>query len=134
MINRLVLRAVLFVLRSRRFTNEQRQIFTASLLDRIGALPLRARIRVDETGKVFVGGKPLNLDTAKTLRETAKAMLRNYARRQVREQVLFMAVHKGVFENESPEQGLFAKAALWFAQEEDKLYLELAGAEQDVED
>lgn len=107
-------------------------MLTAAMLDRLGALPLHARIKIDETGKVIVGGKTLNLETAQRLRETAKAQLKNFARKFVGEQVTFMAIHKGVHENASPEQGLFAKAALWVRQEEDELYQMLAGSEDEA--
>lgn len=105
---------------------EERQLLTATFLDKLGALPLRARITIDEAGQIFVNGKKLSLETARTLHDTSKTMLKNFARRFVREQVAFMAIHKGVHENTSPEQGLFAKAALWFMQEEDELYALLA--------
>lgn len=129
MLNRWLARMVVWMLRSARFSNQERQILTAVLLERLGALPLRASIVVDETGKVFVGGKPLTLEKAQLLRETSQTMLKNFARKFVREQIVFMAIHKGVHENTTPEQGLFAKAALWALQEEEKLYAELAGAE-----
>lgn len=97
-------------------------MLTAALLDQLGALPLHANIMVDDVGTIFVGGRALNLETAKRMHEASKSMLNNFARRFVREQVMFMAIEKGVFENLSPEQGLFAKAVLWFYQEEEKLY------------
>lgn len=121
------------MLRSARLSNENRQILTSTLLDRLGALPLHARISLDDTGKVIVAGKTLNLETAQRLRQTSKALLQNFARKFVGDQVTFMAIHMGVHVNASPEEGLFAKAALWVRQEEDKLYALLAGQEAEDE-
>lgn len=105
-----------------KISNEDRQLLTAALIDNLGALPLRARITTDETGTFFVDKRPLTIENSRKIHESSKSMLNNYARRFVREQVTFMAIQKGVHENTSPEQGLFAKAALWFYQEEDELY------------
>ena len=126
---RLATKLAVWLLKNGRLGNENRQILTAALLNRLGALPLRARIVIDGTGKVLVDGKGLNLETAKHLQESSRALLKNFARKFVGEQVTFMAVTKGVHENVSPEQGLFAKAALWVHQEEDELYRLLAQSE-----
>lgn len=115
-------RLAAWLMRHARLTNENRQLLTASMLDRLGAVPLRARITIDETGRCFVDGKPLNLETAKRMREGARSLKHNFARKFVGEQVTWMAVHMGIHENLTPEQGLFAKAALWVRAEEDKLY------------
>lgn len=114
-----------------RLSNEDRQLLTTAVLDRLGALPLHATITIDETGTCFVKGRPLNLETARRLKESSTALLKNYARKLVREQVRYLAISMGVHENLTPEQGLFAKAVLWVMQEEDKLYLSLAQHEEE---
>lgn len=121
------------LLKSSRIGNEERQLLTSALLDKLGALPLRGRITMDETGQIFVNGKQMDFETAKLFHESATSMIRNFARRFVREQVIFMAIQKGVHENISPEQGLFAKAALWFYQEEEELYRQFAQADVTAE-
>lgn len=126
MIGRWVAKLAIFLLRNSRIGNEERQLLTAAILDRLGALPVRARMSIDETGQIFIDQKQLTLETARLLQESSRVMLRNFARKFVREQVTFMAIHQGVHENASPEQGLFAKAALWFLQEEDELYRRFA--------
>lgn len=117
---------VIWALKSAHINNQERQLLTAALLTHLGALPLRARIVVDDAGQIFVDGKQLTLGAAQQLRDGSKALMKNFARKVVREQVIFMALHKGVHENTSPEQGLFAKAALWFFQEEEELYRKFA--------
>lgn len=115
-----------WLLRSSRLSNESRQILTAALLSKLGALPIHAKITVDETGGILVDGRKLTLERAQQLKEGSEVQLRSVARKFVRETVTFLAVKQGVHENMSPEQGLFAKAALWAMQEEDNLYRLLA--------
>lgn len=118
------------LLKDAELSMEDRQMLTAVLLDRLGALPLRARIQVVD-GRVLVDGKSVDAERAQRLHDSSKAMLDNFARRFVRETVEFLAVKKGVHEYVNPEQGLFARAALWHFQEEDILYRKLAGLEDD---
>lgn len=134
MIGKMSARFAAWLLRWVSLSNEDRQILTAALLDRLGALPVRARITEDETGTIFVNGRPLTMEGAHKMRESSKAMLTNHARKLVREAVLFMAIQKGVHENVTPEQGLFAKAALWFYQEEDILFRKFAQVEVEEDD
>lgn len=124
-------REVLFALvvdlaKNKLLSNEERQMLTAMLLDKLGALPLHAKLKVDETGKVFVNGRSLDIETADRLKQAAVAMQTNAARNLVKEAVTFMAIVDGVHKNISPDMGLFAKAALWWLQEEDTLYAMLA--------
>lgn len=115
-------RLAVALLKNARLDIQTRQLLTTALLVKLGALPIRAKIYVDEAGQTFVDGKQLNLATSKRLYETSKVMLNNFARNFVREQVTFLAIRKGIHENTTPEEGLFAKAALWSMDEEDKLY------------
>lgn len=126
---RLCTRTVIALLKWVRLDNESRQLLTSALLDKLGAIPVHARITVDDAGQVFVDGRPLTLEASRQMHDASKAMLNNFARRFVREQVTYMAIQKGVHQNISPEQGLFAKAALWFFQEEDELYRKFAQVE-----
>lgn len=128
---RLATKLVIRLLKNARLSNQDKQLLTASLLTQLGALPLHDRVVVDDLNRIFIDGKPLTLEAARTLHESSKILLNNFARKVVREQVTFMAIHKGIHENVSPEQGLFAKAALWFLQEEDKLYRKFAMTEAD---
>lgn len=130
---RLGARIAAALLKNARLGNEDRQLLTAALLRTLGAVPIRATITMDSAGKLFVGGRELNLETARKLRAGADAMITNFARKFVREQLMFLAVEKGVHENLTPEQGLFAKALLWNFQEEEKLFRELAQVDAELE-
>lgn len=126
MLGRLAALFAVWLLKHVRLGMEEKQLLTACMLDRVRALPLHAKIMVDETGKCFVNGRPLNLDTATQLRTGAAALQKNFARKFVKEQIRWMAINIGVHENNTPEQGFFSKAALWVEQEENKLYDSLA--------
>lgn len=117
---------VVDLLKQKSFSNEERQMLTATFLDRLGSLPLHATIMVDNAGGVVVNGRSLNLERATQLKQAAVAMQRNAARNLVRETVTFLAIKDGVHKNINPEMGLFAKGALWFLQQEDELYALLA--------
>lgn len=123
---KLAVTLTIWLLKGSLLSNEQRQLLTGNLLQKLGALPLHARITLDETGTVIVDGKRLNFDRAKKLQDSSQAVLRNYARGFVRSTLRSMAIHIGVHDNTSPDQGLFAKAVLWVMQEEDKLFELLA--------
>ncbi len=105
---------------------EDRQLLTATLLDRLGALPIRARITIDDAGKI-IDGKSVSVEKAERLRKSARTLLKNFARNFVQDTVAFLAIKQGVHQNMSPEQGLFAKAILWQHREEQELYSLLAG-------
>lgn len=130
---RLATKLAVYLLRSSRLSNEDRQLLTATMLDRLGALPLRARITVDEAGTILVDGRPTTMEVARHLRESSRNLLKNFSRKFVRDTVTFMAIKEGVHVNLTPEQGLFAKAALWGMQEEDALHRLLA-QNSEVED
>lgn len=117
------------LLREQSLTNEERQLLTAAMIAKLGALPIRARISVDSTGRILVDNKALTAATAVRLRRSARGLLNNFARNFVQDTVVFLAVKEGVHYNTSPEQGLFAKAIIWQHNEEQELYKLLAGNE-----
>lgn len=117
---------VVDLMKNKLLTNEERQILTALFLDRLGALPLHARITVDKTGRVFVNNRSLNLEEGQRLRDAATAMLNNAARKLVREAVIYMVMAEGTIKSVNADMMLFGKAALYFLQQEDELYNTLA--------
>lgn len=134
MLGKWATKLAIFLLRHSRIDNESRQLLTTEVLQKLGALPLRARIRLDDAGQIFIDGQKMTLEAARKMRMSSKALLNNFARRIVREQVTYMAINIGVHQNTSPEQGLYAKAALWGFQEEDELYAKFAQVEDSGEE
>lgn len=105
---------------------EDRNLLTAAIIDKLGALPVRARITTDEAQQVFIDGRPLKFEVARKLKQSARALKRNFARKFVQETIAFMAIKQGIHIALSPEQVLFAKAVLWQHNEEQMLYETLA--------
>lgn len=109
------------LLRNEKLSIEDRNLLTTALLDKLGAIPVRARITIDETGRCLVDGKELTVEKSNRLLASARALKRNFAYKLIQETVTFLAIKQGVHYNTSPEQGLFAKAILWQQVEEQQL-------------
>ena len=100
-----------------------------ALLAVMGALPFKDIITHNEFGRITVNGKEIDIDQAKRLRANATAALENQALTLIREQAAYTAVTVGVHKAESPNQMFFARAALWWGQQEHTLLELLAGRE-----
>lgn len=127
--SKLVRKFIVFALRNIALSTQDKSACVAALLENMHALPLQNKMSFNEQGTLVISGSPVEYAVAAKLRESAKAMLDSYARKLVMEQVTFMAVNLGIHQGTSPEQILFAKAALWHGQEEEKLYRALAQQE-----
>lgn len=100
------------------------------VLEKMGALPIRDVIAVSEEG-LLINGESVDIDKARKIHESANAALDNACLRLVREQVAYAAVTYGVHKAETPTQMLFARAALWWGQQEHRL-LEALAARQKI--
>lgn len=98
------------------------------LLDNIGALPFRDVITFDLQGGVYVNKKKLNQEQLIALKESCNGLSNSFARNLIHEQVKYSAVKMGVHEGLNPDMILFAKAALWYAEQEDKMISTLMDA------
>lgn len=116
-----------FIVSSARFSNEDRSKFTALLLDRVRALPIKDILSISIEGKLLLAGSPLTVSQIQSLREGAQKVLDSQVRKMIRDQVAFLAVKEGVFKGTDSSQILFSKAALWYQEEEEKLFKILAG-------
>lgn len=106
-------------------TLTQRTKLIGHILGKLHAVPLSDVIKQDVRG-LTIEGKPLDFETAVLIREGAKAMLDNPARKVVREQVAAIAGKRGIVEGDTPEKLYFYRAALWFGLTEEELYKQLA--------
>lgn len=114
-------------LKSKTLSGQAKMKVTNALLDNVGSLPLKNSIVFDEMGTIMLNGKPLEVDTAIAFRESALALQDSFARKIVREQVRFLAIQMGIYQGLSPDTILFAKAALWYGEQEDKLLSQITG-------
>lgn len=102
----------------RLYTKKQRQLYTASLLKELGALPIRSIIRIDEQGKLVINERPVDMAMARSLKTSAQAALDNPALNLALEQITFAAVVSGVHKgNTADDSIMFSKTALWNIQQ-----------------
>lgn len=123
----MLVRLICWLLKSSFLSPEKRVMLTNQVLSTIGALPLHAIITVDDAGKLHISGVPLEYEKAVSLRESASNVLNSDAWKIVHDQVLYLAVSKGVHEALNHDQILFAKAAIWYGQQERDVLKVLAG-------
>lgn len=112
-------------------TVPQRNLLTAVVLDKLGALPFKDILTVTGSGQILIQGRSLDIEKVRQLQEAAKSALRNQALLLIREQVAYTAVTHGVHKAEDEKQILFARAALWWGQQELHMLKLLAQEEQE---
>jgi len=120
------IRFICWLLARKTLSSQDRVLLTNKILDTIHALPTHAIITEDK-GKLFIGGTALDGERSLVMREGAQAALVNPALKVIHEQVLYQAVTLGVHQALTPDQMNFAKAAIWWGEEELKLLKLLAG-------
>lgn len=123
-----MLRIVLAALKKRdRFDPEDAVLCTNALLDKLRAVSIQDTLYRDSRGRLFVRGRPVKDSSIEgAIIKAAHAVQKNIARRLVKEKVEYQAA---VLARSSTSiwDLLFVKAALWFSQEEDKVYADLTG-------
>lgn len=110
-------------------SSENRLKLTSRLLDRLSYIPSEDIIATDELGKLTINGKPLTMESAIVLKASAKAVLDSKAWKIVNEQVTFLAVSHGVHKGDSTEKLLWSRIAIWWGQQQEKLFKALAQEE-----
>jgi hypothetical protein len=115
-----------FLLKSSKISLEDKQKLTNAILIKLSALPLRDIIQVNESGTLTVNGKELDREATMVLRESAIAALQSRALGLVRDQVLYTSFVLAANKSINNEQLYFAKAAVWWQQEVDKILKSLA--------
>lgn len=110
-----------------KFSLKNKLILTNIILENLDALPLYDIIKVNEEGTLLINNRPVDFETASKLRDSAKGLMNNYARKVIREQVKFAAITHGIHHAELPEQMLFAKSALWWGDQEEEVIKILSG-------
>lgn len=125
---RLCIRLIDF-LSKRDLTLEQRNELTRYILKSLDAFPLHCMIGEDKvTGEILINGNRVDIEKAKQLHEAAKSALNNKALKLVNEQVLYEAISMGVHTVNNPLELLFARAAMWYGEQQRK-HLEILGQE-----
>jgi hypothetical protein len=104
---------------------EDRVALVTILLDKLGAFPIGEMVQVSLNG-IAINGKELDGDQVLNFRESASLLKENFARKVINEQLKFKAMEMGIHKSTTIEQLLFAKAVIWFINEENILLQSLS--------
>lgn len=121
----MLVRFICWLLKGKRLSPQERMDLTELVLTKIDYLPSRAIITV-RNEVIFINEVPLDNEKAYVVREAANSALKNAALKAVHDQVLYLAVSLGVHQAQTTEQIQFAKAAIWYGQQERELLNTLA--------
>lgn len=105
----------------------ERQLLTSCLLDKLAARPLHDMIKHNEEGFLLVNGRTVDMETARALRESARAALDNVSLKFIREQVERVAITTSLHKATSDLDNYFGKAAIFWGQQEIEHLKLLAG-------
>lgn len=132
---RLITRLTIALLKEARLSVEDRALLTVSLIDKLKAFPTSDILYVDkDTRTLFFNGKKVDMESAIALREGARLILNSKVYQAVQEQVLYKATVIGINKALTPEDVLFAKAIIWWAQSQHEIFQELAQQSAGEED
>lgn len=129
---KLAIKAVIFLFKHANLSLADRVLLTTIVLDKLEALPLRDIILINEKGQLIVNGRSLDVNIARKLKLSAKAIRDSYAFKFIQEQVLYEATKLGVHQAHTPDQMIFSKAAIWWGQQEHG-FLKLLAQDEDKE-
>lgn len=96
---------------------EQRNKIVNHIMASLHALPINGIITTNENGEMLISGRLLNIERAKQLKESARAVLDNQAFKVVNQEVLYVSVVGGLHKSTRPEDLYFYKTAIWFGQQ-----------------
>lgn len=119
---------VISQLKKTKLSKEDRIALTTALLDKLVALPASNILHSSNEGLV-IAGKKLDMEQMLAFKESVDALKENYARRVIHEQIRYKATEMGIHKATTLEELMFAKAAIWFLNEENILVESLSPTE-----
>lgn len=125
-----VLKQIETLLKDKDLTMTERTLLVGFVLDKLEALPLREMIGNSSEG-ILVNGRLLDVDGLRVLRDAAKTALDNKALNFIAEQVVWIAIQRGIHNADTPDKLYFYRAAIWFS-EQMKAHLQIL-AQQGVD-
>lgn len=123
---KIITRITAKLLKNSNLSIENRNILVTVLLGELNFLPHRAIIELDQQARIIVDGVPLEVEQAIAVHEGAKALLNSPVYRLVQNQVAFQAVTIGIHTGDTIEKSYWARVALWWGLEQEKLIKMLA--------
>ncbi len=104
---------------------QDRSALMTCLLDKLGIFPIGDIIIRTQAG-VFANGKELDQEQLINLAESCQTLKDNFARRLINEQLRYKATEMGIHKSTTIDELLFAKAVIWFINEENILIEKLS--------
>lgn len=93
---------------------QQRIVLLNYFNKEINAFPLEETIIVDASGVRLANGKSMTLEQREAFLQSAKSLASNSAFRVIADQILYMAIKKGVHDAENVDDVYFSKSAVYF--------------------
>lgn len=113
---RLFVKWALRVIQRADLTIEERTLCTGAILEKLEALPLHAIVETSDEG-ILINGKVVDIEVLRVLRESAIKALDNRAFNFIAEQVVWIAIQRGIHNGDTPEKLYFYRAAIWFSEQ-----------------
>lgn len=113
---RLLVRFALSVLKHSDLTIQERTLCTGIVLTKLEALPLHDIVTSSDEG-ILINGKQVDIEKLRVLREAAIRALDNQALNLIGEQVVWLAIQRGIHNADTPEKLYFYRAAIWFSEQ-----------------
>lgn len=127
-----MLRLALFLIKRAKLSVQDRNKLVSLVLDKLEALPIRDIITYSPGGILLINGREVDIEVARSLRESAKGALDSKALQIINESAKYQAFVVAAVNSEKDEDLLFGKAAIWFSQTQEKLLKTLAGDDVDM--
>lgn len=125
MLNSLITKVVIWSLKTKQITGDQKTKIINGLLENIGALPIRKMVARDDFGTLLVNGRPIEGEQLMNFKLNVMALRDNEARRLINDTKKFTAVSYGIHNGLNPETIQFSKACLFNIQQEEELIAEI---------
>jgi hypothetical protein len=113
---RWIVKWALGVIQRSDLTIAERTACIGAVLEKLEALPLKDIVSSSEDG-VLINNKPVDIDKLRVLRESAIQALDNQAFNLIGEQVVWIAIQRGIHNADTPEKLYFYRAAIWFSEQ-----------------
>ena len=132
MFSRLGAKLARYLLSAGNLSTEDSVLLTSVILDKLGALPFKEIIGMDENQNLIIKGRPINLEEAKKIRLSAEMATQNTALNLILEQVTFLGVTEGFSKAQTSQQIIWGRAGVWITQNIKSALDTLAGKESMV--
>lgn len=128
-LNKLRLALFRYLLRAP-LSQEERALYTGSLLTALDGSPVRDIILINEQDELLVNGRPLTPEELGAYGKMAKGILDHPLMKLIWDQVRYTSFKGGVSEGMNSDSILFYRTALWFGEQE-RAWLRLLAGEHD---